>query len=44
MCNSDDPITPIIPTCPTVGSAAKLFNTAEEKFVEKRELTPVTFC
>jgi len=25
-------------------SPAKLFNTIEEKFVEKRDLTAVTFC
>src|ERR1700686_2297036 len=25
-------------------SESEVFNTAEEKFVEKREVTPVTFC
>jgi hypothetical protein len=31
-------------TSPIAGGSAELFNTAEEKFVEKRELTLVTFC
>jgi hypothetical protein len=39
----DDPIIPRAGTCPIAGSAAELFNTIGEKFVEKRELTLVTF-
>jgi hypothetical protein len=40
----DGPITPRSDTSPIAGNSADLFNTAEEKFVEKRELTLVTFC
>jgi hypothetical protein len=41
---TDGPINPRSDASPTAGSSAELFNTAEEKFVEKRELTLVTFC
>ena len=34
----------LLDTSPIAGSFGNLFNTAEEKFVEKRELTLVTFC
>jgi len=34
----------LLDTSPIAGSFANLFNTAEEKFVEKREHILVTFC
>ena len=39
-----DPIILRSDTSPIAHSSAALFNTAEEKFVEKRKLILVTFC
>lgn len=38
------PITLTRDDCSVSGSAGEVFNTAEEMFVEKRELTLVTSC